>query len=312
MTDIDAWRVFIAVIDHGGIARAAEKLGTVKSAVSRRITRLEKELGTALMTRTTRRMTLTDTGRVFYDRARDILADVQTLEASVAQVHGELTGRIRLTTPLTFGLRYVTDALNEFMRLHPAIQMEIEFSDRRTHIIDDGFDLALRLGPLESSSLIARRLCPIRYLACASPEYIASHGHPRRPEELKQHPFLGFSGLAHPESWTFTSKDGRRGSVKVPIRLLANNGDHLVAAAIAGHGVLLEPTFIVADAIASRRLVPILRHVAWRETHASLVYPPTRHLSGRVRALIDSLVARFPEDPPWDRAIRSALRSPQN
>ena len=292
---------FVAVVDSGSISAAADRLEVAKSAVSRRLADLETRLGVELLHRTTRRLTLTDSGRAYYERARNILADLEEAEQAVSQAHGAVRGRLKVAMPLAFGIKHVGPLVNEFMALHPAVEFDLDFNDRRVDLMQEGFDLAIRVAKLPDSSLIARKLAPVRSLLCASPDYLARHGVPEKAADLARHLGLVYSNLANPGVWTFVGPDGQPGSVQVPVRLRANNGDFLTQAAIAGQGVILHPTFYLNEAICAGKLVPLLSDHAWPEVNAYAVYPPTRHLSRRVRAFVDFLAERMAGEPYWDR-----------
>jgi DNA-binding transcriptional LysR family regulator len=293
-------QMFIRVVDAGSISGAAERLGIAKSAVSRRLAELENRLGAELLHRTTRRLNLTDSGRAFLERAQTILADLDEAEAAVSQAHTALKGRLRVALPLSFGLLHLAPLIEEFMLLHPDVEFDLDFNDRQIDLMQEGFDLAIRIANLPDSSLIARRLAPIRHLLCASPAYLKKYGTPTRPEDLQNHVCLAYSNLANPGVWQFRTQAGVVGSVQVPVILKANNGDFLCRAAQAGQGLILHPTFYLHEAILSGALVPLLTDIAWPELNAYAVYPPTRHLSSRVRALVDFLAQRFTGLPTWD------------
>jgi len=273
---------------------------------------LESRLGVQLMQRTTRRLNLTDTGRSFYERCLRILADLDEAEQSVSQAHGALSGKLRVALPLSFGLLHLVPLINAFAAMHPGLEFDLDFNDRQIDLMQEGFDLAVRIARLADSSLIARRLAPVRHMVCASPGYIAQHGAPKTPQELMGHACLGYSNLAAPDIWTYTDAKNSPGRVKVQIKLWANNGDFLCRAAIAGQGIIMQPTFYMAEAICRGDLVPILRNTQWPELNAYAVYPPTRHLSTRVRAFVDYLVEQLSGEPYWDREIATVLRKPQN
>lgn len=289
--------MFVAVVDSGGISAAAERLGVAKSAVSRRLADLEGRLGAQLLRRTTRRLTLTDSGRAFHERAKNILADLEEAEQSVSQAHGALRGRLKVALPLAYGIRHVGPLITEFMALHPAVEFDLDFNDRRIDLMQEGFDLAIRVARLPDSSLIARRLAPVPSALCASPDYLARRGTPARAADLAGHAALVYSNLANPDTWNFIGPEGQPGSVKVPVRLRTNNGEFLTRAAIAGQGVILHPTFYLDEAIRAGQLVPLLTDHAWPQVNAYAVYPPTRHLSRRVRALVDFLAERLAGQP---------------
>lgn len=297
-------RMFVAVVDAGSISGAAERLEVAKSAVSRRLTDLEARLGEELLHRTTRRLGLTDSGRAFFERAQRILADLEEAEQAVSQAHGAIRGRLKVALPLSFGLLHLAGLINEFLGLHPEVEFDLDFNDRQIDLMQEGFDLAIRIARLPDSSLIARKLAPIRHALCASPDYLARHGTPARADDLASHAGLVYSNLANPGLWSYVRPDGQPGSVQVPVKLRANNGDFLCRAAIAGQGVILHPTFYLSDAIRTGELVPLLTDHAWPELNAYALYPPTRHLSRRVRAFVDFLAEKLAGEPDWDRRMR--------
>lgn len=291
---------FTAVVETGSFTAAADRLGTAKSAVSRRLSALEERLGVQLMRRTTRRLNLTDTGRAFYERSARILADLDEAESSVLQEHGELSGNLRIALPLTFGVRHMGELIAEFQQRHPRIRFDLDLNDRRVDLIEEGMDVALRIGHLRDSSLIARKLFDARTVVCASPSYLDEHGTPETPDELADHDCLVYGNLAEPGRWAFTDKDGKRRHVDVRIAMTASNGDFTNVLAAQGLGVIIQPTFIAGERICSGDLVPVLTDYEWPVTPAWAVYPPTRHLSFRVRAFIDFLVDKFSGTPYWD------------
>lgn len=216
-----------------------------------------------------------------------------------------MRGRLKLALPLSFGLLHLTPLLNEFLALHPGVEFDLDFNDRQIDLMQEGFDLAIRIANLPDSSLIARRLAPVRHMPCASPDYLARHGTPKTVADLKNHVCLAYSNLANPGLWQFRSPNGQAGSVQVPVRLRANNGDFLYRAAIAGFGLIMTPTFYLGEAMRKGTLIPVLSDHVWPELNAYAVYPPTRHLSSRVRTLVDFLAERLTGEPYWDVDIRS-------
>ncbi|MGF1545938.1 MAG: LysR family transcriptional regulator [Thiotrichales bacterium] len=296
-------RVFVRVAEHGGVSAAANQLHIAKSAVSRRIADLEERLGVQLFRRSTRKLSLTDSGWGLYERAVRILADLEEAEAAVSQAHKTLRGRLRVAVPISFGLHHLGPAIVEFMQAHPEVEFDLEFNERQQDLLLEGFDLAIRIAQLEDSTLIARRLTPIRLVACASPAYLAAHGRPRHPEDLAFHPGLIYTNVPNPELATWRDSRGRARSVRVPARLRADNGEFLTRAACAGAGILIAPTFIVHRAVETGDLEAVLTDVCWRELAAHAVYPQTRHLSRRVRVFVDFLVERFAGAPTWDRCF---------
>ncbi|MCL7745299.1 LysR family transcriptional regulator [Guyparkeria hydrothermalis] len=301
MDRFNAMATFACVADVGSISGAAERLGIAKSAVSRRLRDLENHLGVELIHRTTRHLALTPSGEHFYHRATRLLADLDEAEESVTREHRELSGVIRLAAPLSFGLLQLQPAINAFMAAHPRVTFDLNLDDHEVDLIADGFDLGVRLASLPDSTLIARKLAPIRSIAAASPDYLARHGTPRHPSELVSHDCLIYSNVPANQVWRYRDTQGRWQPVTGHTRLRVNNGDFLREAAIRGAGIVIEPTFLLHQALAEGRLVPILTDTAWPEIGAYAVYPQTRHLSARVRAFIDFLGQRFAGEPYWDQ-----------
>ena len=296
-------QTFVQIVAAGSISGAAEHMNVAKSAVSRRLTELEERLGVQLVRRTTRRLSLTESGRGFYERCLRILADLEEAEQNVLQAHAALRGTLRVALPLSFGLLHLAPAIQDFMTLHPSVEFDLDFNDRHVDLMQEGFDVAIRIAQLPDSSLIARRIAPIRNVVCASPGYFAAHGTPQQPADLAQHVCLAYSNLANPGTWTYRQADGHSGAVKIPIRLKSNNGDFLISAALAGHGMVMQPSFYVYQAIASGALIAVLTEVHWPEINAYALYPSTRHLSTRVRAFVDFVAERFAGTPYWDHSL---------
>lgn len=294
-------QMLVSVVETGSISAAAERLNLVKSAVSRRLAELEARLGVSLIHRTTRRLNLTDSGRAYYDRCVAILSDLEEAESAVSQAHQALRGRLKVALPHAFGLLHLAPLVQDFMTQHPEVRFEIDFNDRQIDLMQEGFDLAIRIATLADSSLIARRLAPIRHAVCASPAYLARHGTPGVAADMARHVCLAYSNLSDPGLWPYRGPDGLPGSVRVPVRLAASSGDFLLHAAIAGEGLILLPTFYLHEAVRSGRLVRVLANHSWPEVSAYAVYPPTRHLSTRVRAFIDFVADHLVGEPCWDR-----------
>ena len=293
-------QAFVAVVEAGSFTAAAERLDAAKSAISRRVSALEERLGAQLLRRTTRRLNLTETGRSFYERSARILADLDEAESAVAQEHGELRGTLRIALPLSFGIRHMCEPIAEFSRRHPRVEFDLDLNDRRIDLVEEGVDLAVRIGRLADSSLIARRLFEARTVVCASEDYLRQHGTPQTPEELRDHQCLVYGNLPEPSKWVCTDPDGNSIRVDVNATMTATSGDFLGAAAAEGLGIAMQPTFIAGEAIRNGDVVPILTRYEWPITPAYAVYPPTRHLSYRVREFIDFLVAHFSGTPRWD------------
>ena len=301
MDKFEDLQAFVAVVEAGSFTAAAERLDAAKSAVSRRVSALEERLGVQLLRRTTRTLNLTATGRSFYEHGARILADLDEAESAVQQEHGTLRGTLRVALPMSFGVRHMCKPIAAFSRLHPRIRFDLDLNDRRIDLVEEGMDLGIRIGHLPDSSLIARRLFDVRTVICASPHYLSLHGEPQTPEELSEHDCLVYSNLADPGTWRWKDDQGQSQSVEVNVVMRASNGDLLANAAAHGLGIVLQPTFLVSEAIRRGELVPILENYQWPVSPAFAVYPPTRHLSYRVRAFIDFLADRFAGTPQWDR-----------
>jgi DNA-binding transcriptional LysR family regulator len=300
MRRFDDLQAFVAVVEAGSFTAAANRLDIAKSAVSRRIAALETRLGVQLLRRTTRRLNLTDTGRSFYERSARILADLEESEAAVHQEQGELRGRLKVALPLSFGTKHMYKPIADFARLHPKVSFDLDLNDRRVDLVQEGADLALRIGHLSDSSLIARRLFESHSVVCASPDYVQKLGKPVTPEDLQQHRCLVYGNLPDPSRWVCRDKNGVEHRIDVNVELTATNGEFLSELAARGLGVVMQPTFIAGDRIKRGDLVPLLTEYEWPKVPAYAIYPPTRHLSFRVRTFIDFLAQRFAGIPYWD------------
>jgi DNA-binding transcriptional LysR family regulator len=286
---------FVRVVETGSFARAAERIGLSKPVLSRRVARLEERLGARLLTRTARGAQPTSVGQAYYERAAAILADLDAAREVVAEAVTQVAGPIRLSAPLSFGISYLAPALAEFAKLHPAVELDVEFEDRNVDLAGGGYDLAVRIGRLADSALVARRIAPVRKCVVASPAYLKAHGRPARPADLAGHDILVYGN----EQWRFRV-GARWEAVRVVPRLRTNNGEMLRAAAQAALGICMLPSFIAAPAIEDGSVEVILQGFALEEGALHAVMPPGRAVTARVRALVDFLVARFGPEPAWD------------
>mgnify|MGYP001819416165 FL=1 len=307
MDRFENMRTFVRVVEAGSISGAADRLSVAKSAVSRRLKELEEHLGVELFHRTTRRMNLTDTGRAFYHQSVRILEDVLEAELATSQAHGTLKGSLKIALPSTFGLMHMGPAINEFLREHPQIEFDLDFNDREVDLMQEGFDLAIRIANLPDSSLIARRLSAIRTVVCASPSYLERMGTPQAPSELIEHQCLVYSLLRDYEYWYLTDSNGKETRTKIRPYLKASTGEFLKDAAVEGWGIILVPSFIAYKEIESGKLVQVLKDYKPPQLDAYAIYPQTRHLSQRVRAFVDFLVKRFEGTPYWDLCLKKPL-----
>lgn len=286
---------FVRVAETGSFARAAERMGLSKPVLSRRVARLEGQLGARLLTRSARGAQPTNVGQAYYERAAAILADLEAAQEVVAEAVTQIAGPIRLSAPLSFGISYLAPALADFALSHPAVELDIEFEDRQVDLVGGGYDLAVRIGRLADSSLIARRIAPVRKHVVASPAYLDAHGRPARPADLAGHAILVYGN----EQWRFRVGE-RWETVRVQPRMRTNNGEMLRAAAQAGLGICMLPSFIAAPALEDGGVEVILRDFAAEEGALHAVMPPGRAATARVRALVDFLVDRFGPEPAWD------------
>jgi DNA-binding transcriptional LysR family regulator len=294
MNRLEELEAFVAVVDFRGFSNAGEKLGIAKSMVSRRVSELEKRLGVQLLQRTTRRQSLTEAGREFHQRALQILADLNEAEQVVADTQCRISGKIRLALPLGLGTSQLAEPISQFMDDNPEIEIEIDLNDRQIDLIEENIDLAIRVGDLEDSSLIARKLASVHFAICASPAYLARFGEPQHPAELSAHEVLVYSNVAVGRQW-FYQQDGKRVSPRMKYRLSANNGEFLAAVAKRGLGIVSGPLAFLQDLIERGELVQILTGCTRQVTGMYAVYPPGRLVSQRVRVFSDALYAHFRE-----------------
>ncbi|MDO8606902.1 MAG: LysR family transcriptional regulator [Phaeospirillum sp.] len=302
LTRFDYLQAFVRVAETGSFSEAARRLGLSKSMVSRQVSSLEAELGVRLLHRTTRSLSPTEAGRAYLDRCQRILADLDEANLLVSQLQAMPRGRLRVSAPLSFGIGHLSAALPGFLERYPEIELEMNMTDRHVDLVEEGWDVAVRIGRLADSSLIARRLAPIRRLAAAAPAYLERRSMPLVPSDLEGHDCLTHSGMVAAE-WRFVSPDGRPLQVGVHGRFHADNGDVLRVMALAGLGVVLLPSFFLGDDIRAGRLVPLLEGFVPLDVSLNAVYPHGRHLSPKVRAFVDYLAESFGPEPYWDRGI---------
>ncbi|BCL74864.1 LysR family transcriptional regulator [Jeongeupia sp. HS-3] len=297
-----AMQVFTAVVDAGSFVRAAERLAQSTTAVSRQLAELEAHLGVRLLQRTTRTMSLTEAGRLYYEQCVSLLAELLEAEAAVSHASRIASGVLRVNAPVSFAVRHLAPLLPQFRAQQPQVGIELTVNDRVVDLVDEGFDLALRISRQAlASTLIARPLAPIHVAVCASPAYLARFGTPASPRDLGRHQCLGYSYTDRGMSWEFAGTPPQ--NIEVNGFLRANNGDVLVEAAIAGAGIIAQPSFLVGDALRDGRLVRILATHPLPQYTAWAVYPSRRFLSAKVRSFVDFLGAAWGEVPPWDTGL---------
>lgn len=292
--------VFVEVVETGSFTAASERLELSKSVVSKYVTRLEDHLGARLLNRTTRRLSLTEAGRVFYERARKGLEDIRDAEQEVAHLQDEPRGSLRVNAPMSFGILHVAPALADFMARYPEITVDVNYDDRKVDVIDEGFDVSIRISDLPDSSLVARRIAPCRHVVVASPAYLEENGTPESPQDLQNHNAISYRYQESAQEWHFREPGGKTASVRVAGSVTMNNSLAIRAALLEGLGVTRTPTFVVGQDIKAGRLVPLLTNYQTLEVSIFLVYPHRHHLSPKVRAFADFLIERISESPYWD------------
>lgn len=281
-------RTFVAVVDAGSFVRAANVLGLSTTAVSRLIGELEARLGVRLLQRTTRRLSLTQEGDVFQQRCRDLLADLEQAEGEITASATEAAGHLRVNAPVSFGLTHLAPLWALFMAQHPNVVLDVTLTDRVVDLVDEGYDLAIRIGRLRSSSLVSRQLTSTRLVLCASPDYLREHDTLAHPSDLAEHAVIAYTLLAMGDQWDFDGPDGPV-SVRVTPRMRSNSGDTCCAAALGHAGIVLQPSFLVDSHLRSGALVEILTDYRSIELGVHAVYPHRKYLPPKVRVLVEFL-----------------------
>ena len=303
MNKFEDMKAFIRIVDAGSITKAASQLNIAKSALSKRLSTLELSLGITLLNRTTRSQVLTDNGKVYYQQCLRIIDDVTEMEATLQNKQCALSGSIKITVPLSFGLSHLAPALTAFNKSHDQIKFDIDFNDRKTSIINEGYDMAIRIGKLDDSSLIAKKITTVKTVLAASQLYLDKHGTPKSPDELlTNHVKLHYSNALGALYFEHQDNQNREKiAINLPITLIANNGDYLCQAAVAGMGIISTPDFICHEYIRNRQLIPVLAD-CFIPTVLGVyaIYPQTRHLNKRIRMLIDFLVEYFGNEVDWN------------
>ena len=287
MNTLPYLQTFSAVIENGSFTAAAEALGISKPVVSKQISLLERHLGVQLLHRTTRRLRLTDAGEVFASYSHRIMSDVREAEQSVLPLQNEPQGRLRISAPESLAMSLLPEVLLGFQQQFPKIELDIHVSGRLVDLVEEGIDVALRVGKLEDSSLIARLLMPCGFHVCASPEYLKKHGKPKHPRELETHNCLIYSQSSHLDNWLFRDDKGKSMSIKVNGNLRSDTGNILMNAALNGNGIFIGPTFMIVSALEEGRLETVLNQYTPVTTGLYAVYPYSKLVSTKVRAFVD-------------------------
>lgn len=303
-----AMRLFAAVVDAGSFSEAGRRLGLAPSSVSRGVSSLEDKLGVRLLDRTTRRLALTEAGRLYHESASRVLADMEAANQAVSRFEAAPRGTLRLNTGVVFGRLHIAPALPEFLRRYPEITVDLTLTDNYVDLVEEGADLAIRIGELRDSALIARKLAPNRRIICASPAYFEAHGRPEKPTDLCRHNCLAYKYQAGGKlTWRLRAPDGEDHALAVEGNLYVNNADALHACALEGLGIVILPSWVVGPDIQAGKLCNAFP--GWQVTPTAMdtaiyaVYPHNRHLSPRVRAFIDYLVEVIGPRPYWEAGL---------
>ena len=297
LTEMEA---FATVVDQGGFTDAAKKMGISKSAVSKHVSSLETRLGARLLNRTTRRVSPTEIGLAYYDRARRVLNDAGEADALVTAMQSAPSGMLRVSVATDFGVNHLSPILGDFLHAYPDITVNMVLNNRYVELISEGFDMAIRVGELEDSSLRARKLTETTKRMIASPTYFQRHGRPERIDDLNDHKLLHYSNQAAGNVWKITAPSGEKRQVRTAGSLTVNDGQSLLNAAIGGLGIAYLPSFLYADAMRQGLLEDAIPDLPVETQGIYAVYPPGRYTQPKVRAFIDFLVEQFRDQGPAD------------
>ena len=300
MEDLERMAIFAAVVEAKGFSEAARRLNLSKSLVSKQVTRLEKSVGARLLHRTTRSMSLTEAGAVFYEHAARIVEEAAQARLAVGRFHTGPRGKLRIAASVAFGTLHIAPALPDFLARHPEVRIDMAIADRFVDLADEGFDVAIRIAAQPGPNLVSRRLAPVNRKICATPGYFRKHGIPRTPEELARHNCLTYTHAVPEDVWRLRGRSGDI-DVRVSGNLRLNDDEALTAAVLGGLGVALLPTFLVGRDLQAGRLRAALSDYVPPERHIHAVWLPNRHLPSKVRAFVDFLRERFSPEPYWDR-----------
>jgi DNA-binding transcriptional LysR family regulator len=297
MDKFQEMRAFAAVVDAGSFVGATDALGVSKAAVSRYVNDLESRLGVRLLHRTTRKLSLTEEGDVFYVRCKTLLGDLDEAEAEITSRSGQASGWLKINAPVTFGVLHLAPLWGQFRERHPKVSLDVTLADRVVDLVEEGYDLAVRVARMADSSLITRKLSTTRAVLCASPKYLKRAGRPRHPSELAGHAVLAYSYWSGGDDWQFEGPEGAV-SVKIHPTIRTNSGDTCRAGALQHQGIVLQPTFLIGGDLASGALVELMPEYRLPELGIYAVYPSRKHVAPKVRLLIDFLVESF-KTPRW-------------
>jgi len=306
---LEAMVIFAEVVEAEGFTAAARNLGISKSAVSKQVGRLEDHLGVRLLNRTTRRLSVTEAGATYYEACRRVVDEAESAERAVSDLSAAPRGRLKLNAPMSFGFLHLAPAIPAFHARYPQITVDAAMNDRFVDLVEEGFDLAIRIGSLGDSSLVARRLATCHAVLCAAPQYLARRGRPERPEDLADHDCLLYANHPNPHEWQLLGPQGPQ-KVRIDGPLTANNGDVLCRAAVGGMGITRLPTFIVGDQLRSGALEVVLPRFPQAAEGIHAVFPHSRNLSVKVRVFVDFLADSFGPQPYWDAGLEAFTAAP--
>ncbi|MDK2777123.1 MAG: LysR family transcriptional regulator [Pseudomonadota bacterium] len=295
--DLNEMAIFVHVVEAGSFTGAAKNLGLPKSTVSRKITQLEERLGVRLIQRTTRSLRLTDTGNAYYNQCARILSEIEEANIAVTQMQSTPTGTLRITAPVLFGSTVLSGLVAEYMELHPQVVVDMVLSDQRLDLVQEGIDVAFRIGQLEDSSLIGRYLGDVRGILCASPDYLDKSGIPANPDQLNDHQLITSSSWLQ---WNMKGPEEQEANIQVKPRLQVNDFASLYAMTLSGAGIAPLPLLIASPAIRSGDLVPLLCDWPFEASPIHALYPSNRHLSAKVRSFVDFVIDSIRPNPPWE------------
>ncbi len=300
MDRVSSMQIFVQVVEAGGFTAAAGRTGLSRAAVSKSVMQLEEHLGARLLNRTTRRVSLSEIGRVYYERCKAILSDIEEAESIAGELTTQPRGTLHINAPMSFGVMHFASAIARYSQQCPQVQVSLSLTDRFVDVVSEGFDVVIRISELADSSLVARKIAPCRRVLCASPEYLNRHGFPMVPQDLAIHRCLFYTNLPTADTWVLTGPHGVE-TVRVSGPICADNGEVLATAAVAGLGIALEPTFIVGSHIRAGRLQVVLAEYCPPEIAIYALYPSRRYLSAKVRTFVDFLSGYFRKTPEWDK-----------
>lgn len=293
--------IFVAAVDEGSLVAAGRRFGLSASMAGKHLSGLEAELNVRLLQRSTRSLSLTDAGRAYYVRCKHILEELDDANREASDAHRVARGTLRVAAPVTFGAMHMGDVVTRYLKDHPHVDIDVALDDRYVDLQSSGIDLAIRIGRLPDSQLVARRLAPCRMVICASPAFLAREGVPQSPDDLRRAPRLAFSEAVSAGEWTLLDEQDRYHVIDGPLRMRANNMQMLVSGALADIGIVYGPSFVFGEHIKAGGLVALLPRFKAPELTIQAIYPSARYVPSKVRQFIDYLVKAFGDEPPWDR-----------